>query len=160
MDETTIQLIIFLVFLTGLSLILTRRVVRAHTKSLLTTFIGVLVGLVVGALLSLPLATLPTPYGTVLPVAVTLLTVVMFGTVFAVRGALFVSFLYQAMTGRGTPAGREIVVDTSAIIDARIVEVANAGFLTGTLLVPRIVLEELQHIADSSDPLRRAKGRR
>ncbi len=160
MDETTIQLIIFLVFLTGLFLVLTRRVVRAHTKSLLTTFIGVLVGLVVGALLSLPLATLPIPYGTVLPLAVTLLTVVMFGTVFAVRGALFVSFLYQAMTGRGTPAGREIVVDTSAIIDARIVEVANAGFLVGTLLVPRIVLEELQHIADSSDPLRRAKGRR
>ncbi|HEY8108531.1 MAG TPA: PIN domain-containing protein [Patescibacteria group bacterium] len=160
MDQDAIQLVIFIGLLTVLALVVTRRIVRSHTKSLLTTFVGVLVGLVVGALLSLPLATLPTPYGTALPIAVTMITVAMFGTLFAVRGSLFVSFLYQAVTGRGTPAGREIVVDTSAIIDARMLDVANAGFLSGTLLVPRIVLEELQHIADSTDPLRRAKGRR
>ncbi|MEX2043615.1 MAG: PIN domain-containing protein [Patescibacteria group bacterium] len=160
MDRDAIQLIIFIGLLTALALVVTRGIVRSHTRALLTTFVGVLAGLVVGALLSLPLATLPAPYGTVLPVAVALITVAMFGTLFAARGSLFVSFLYQAVTGRGTPSGREIVVDTSAIIDARVLDVANAGFLTGTLLIPRIVLEELQHIADSSDPLRRAKGRR
>ncbi|MDP3999996.1 MAG: TRAM domain-containing protein [bacterium] len=160
MDQEAIQLVIFIGLLTVLALLITRGIVRAHTKTLLTTFVGVLAGLVVGALLSLPLATLPSPYGTALPLAVTLLTVAMFGTLFAIRGSLFVSFLYQAVTGRGAPSGREIVVDTSAIIDARILDIANAGFLSGTLLVPRIVLEELQHIADSSDPLRRAKGRR
>lgn len=52
------------------------------------------------------------------------------------------------------------VVDTSALIDARIKDVAEAGFLEGTLLVPRFVLRELQRIADSREHSRRTKGRR
>ncbi|MBP1760902.1 MAG: hypothetical protein H6Q64_444 [Firmicutes bacterium] len=52
------------------------------------------------------------------------------------------------------------VIDTSAIIDGRIYDVALSKFLEGNLLVPLFVVEELQHIADSSDNLRRAKGRR
>ena len=53
-----------------------------------------------------------------------------------------------------------IVVDTSAIIDGRIAEIVESGFIYGTLVVPRFVLDELQHIADSSDTLRRNRGRR
>lgn len=53
-----------------------------------------------------------------------------------------------------------ILVDTSAIIDGRIAGVAEAGFIPGVLLVPRFVLAELQNIADSSDPMRRGRGRR
>ena len=53
-----------------------------------------------------------------------------------------------------------LLVDTSAIIDGRIADISKAGFIDGTLLVPRFVLQELQHIADSADPLRRARGRR
>lgn len=53
-----------------------------------------------------------------------------------------------------------MLIDTSAIIDGRVLEVAQAGFLEGTLIVPRFILGELQHIADSSDPLRRGRGRR
>ncbi|MBI3293048.1 MAG: PIN domain nuclease [Elusimicrobia bacterium] len=52
------------------------------------------------------------------------------------------------------------VLDTSAIIDGRIVDVCEAKFLTGTLVVPRFVLRELQEIADSSDTLKRVRGRR
>jgi uncharacterized protein YacL len=52
------------------------------------------------------------------------------------------------------------LVDTSVIIDGRIADICDSGFIEGTLLVPRFVLHELQHIADSSDVLRRAKGRR
>ncbi|HRW11696.1 MAG TPA: TRAM domain-containing protein [Syntrophomonas sp.] len=52
------------------------------------------------------------------------------------------------------------VIDTSAIIDGRIYDVALSKFLEGNLLVPLFVVEELQHIADSSDSLRRGKGRR
>ncbi|HPO16004.1 MAG TPA: TRAM domain-containing protein, partial [Candidatus Hydrogenedentes bacterium] len=51
------------------------------------------------------------------------------------------------------------LVDTSVIIDGRIADVCQSGFIEGTLLVPRFVLKELQNIADSSDVLRRAKGR-
>jgi len=52
------------------------------------------------------------------------------------------------------------ILDTSVIIDGRIQDVCRAGFLEGTLILPRFVLQELQHIADSSDPLKRNKGRR
>ncbi|MDX1935303.1 MAG: TRAM domain-containing protein [Capsulimonadales bacterium] len=52
------------------------------------------------------------------------------------------------------------VLDTNVIIDGRVADVAKAGFVEGSLYVPGFVLEELQHIADSSDNLKRARGRR
>lgn len=52
------------------------------------------------------------------------------------------------------------LVDTSVIIDARIADIAKAGFAPGKLLIPRFVLAELQNIADSSDAMRRGRGRR
>jgi uncharacterized protein YacL len=52
------------------------------------------------------------------------------------------------------------ILDTSVIIDGRVADVVEAGFLEGTLVVPPFVLRELQHIADSSDPLKRNRGRR
>ena len=52
------------------------------------------------------------------------------------------------------------MVDTSAIIDGRIADLTATGFVEGILVVPRFVLDELRHIADSSDPLRRNRGRR
>ena len=69
----------------------------------------------------------------------------------------------------GTPVGdvnanwaenRSILLDTSVIIDGRISDIARTGFLPGSLLIPRFVLIELQYIADSSDSLRRQRGRR
>jgi len=53
-----------------------------------------------------------------------------------------------------------ILVDTSAIIDGRIADISETGFISGMLVVPRFVLEELQHIADSADSMRRNRGRR
>lgn len=58
------------------------------------------------------------------------------------------------------PQKRYKVIDTSAIIDGRIAEVVESGFLEGTLVVPQFVLKELQFVADSSDPLKRNRGRR
>ena len=57
-------------------------------------------------------------------------------------------------------SGNIILVDTSALIDGRILEVAKTDFLFGKLIIPSYILSELQNIADSQDPLRRAKGRR
>jgi uncharacterized protein YacL len=54
----------------------------------------------------------------------------------------------------------KILVDTSAIIDGRIADITETGFVSGMLVVPRFVLEELQHIADSADSMRRNRGRR
>ncbi len=52
------------------------------------------------------------------------------------------------------------ILDTSVIIDGRIADICKTGFLEGTLVIPGFVLEELQHIADSSDVLKRNRGRR
>lgn len=52
------------------------------------------------------------------------------------------------------------LLDTSVIIDGRIADICETGFLEGTLLIPVFVLEELQHIADSADALKRVRGRR
>lgn len=57
-------------------------------------------------------------------------------------------------------AGSVKLVDTSVLIDGRIADICASGFVEGVLMVPRFVLKELQHIADSADVLRRAKGRR
>ncbi len=62
----------------------------------------------------------------------------------------------RTVRGRGNPK----ILDTSVIIDGRVADVMKAGFLEGPLLVPRSVLAELQRIADSSDTLRRNRGRR
>jgi uncharacterized protein YacL len=56
-------------------------------------------------------------------------------------------------------AGKK-VLDTSSLIDGRILDIANTGFLEGILILPRFVLTELQGVADSSDPARRARGRK
>jgi uncharacterized protein YacL len=52
------------------------------------------------------------------------------------------------------------IIDTSAIIDGRIADVCDAGFVEGTFILPQFILQELQHIADSADSLKRARGRR
>lgn len=92
---------------------------------------------------------------------------IMLVLVFAVS-AFFVANRHLLPFGRSREAGapgarlgpRPKIIDTSAIIDGRIVEVVEANFLDGRLLVPRFVLGELQHIADAEDPLRRKRGRR
>lgn len=69
-------------------------------------------------------------------------------------------------TGDAAAAARETadacpkILDTSVIIDGRVLEISRTGFLEGDLIVPSFVLDELRHIADSADPLRRARGRR
>lgn len=66
--------------------------------------------------------------------------------------------------GKTMPAGRQVenalFLDTSAIIDGRILDVARLGFLIGSIILPEFILLELKHIADSKDSLKRARGRR
>lgn len=59
-----------------------------------------------------------------------------------------------------TKGGRPMVLDTSVIVDGRIADIANTRIITAELVVPRFVLQELQTIADSSDKLKRSRGRR
>jgi uncharacterized protein YacL len=60
----------------------------------------------------------------------------------------------------GSASGTPKIIDTSVIVDGRIVEILESGFLEGPFLLPRFVLRELQAIADSTDPMKRTRGRR
>lgn len=66
----------------------------------------------------------------------------------------------ESLQDKATIGEYPMVVDTSVLIDGRILPMVNSGFIVGTLVIPQVVLGEVQHIADSSDPVRRAKGRR
>ncbi|MFH0750903.1 MAG: PIN domain-containing protein [Chloroflexota bacterium] len=147
---------------------LVRWVQELSTAEFVTAVLGLVLGLVMGLLLGFPMAAFPAPYGTWLPVGVSItLGLGMAGLTVAKRhdliGAAEAIGLFRrrgeeaAAPRRGEP---HAVVDTSAIIDGRIADIAEAGFLQGTLVVPRVVLEELQRIADSPDAMRRARGRR
>lgn len=68
--------------------------------------------------------------------------------------------LVSAINKKQIQFGSPKILDTSVIIDGRILDVARSGFIEGTLIVPRFVLKELQNIADSADMTRRTKGRR
>jgi len=64
------------------------------------------------------------------------------------------------VAGSGSAAGTPKIIDTSVIVDGRIVEILESGFLDGPFLLPRFVLRELQAVADSTDPMKRTRGRR
>lgn len=76
------------------------------------------------------------------------------------RETLHFPFMGHSTTSPVVSLQRPMVLDTSAIIDGRVLDIAKTGFLTGTLLIPNFVLTELQQVADSSDFLKRARGRR
>jgi uncharacterized protein YacL len=122
---------------------------------------AVLIGLVMGLLLGIPLAQLGGTAGSVLPpIGSVVLAALMLAATLFKRDVLLpalAGLLPGTRTQRGSP---RVVVDTSAVIDGRIVDIAHAGFILGTLTVPRFVLDELQRIADSPDALRRNRGRR
>ncbi len=142
---------------------------RVEAQTLMAGMLGLIVGLVVAALLAFPLSLLPSPLGEIIPF-VGVIVMAYFGiTVFVMRQADIFGVLRTIFQGRGAgdapttgseTTRRTILLDTSVIIDGRIADIARTGFVTGQFLIPRFVLNELQYIADSSDGLRRQRGRR
>jgi uncharacterized protein YacL len=148
---------------------LRRLISQMPSQALVAAMVGLVVGLIIAALLSPPLSLLPAPLGQILP----FVGVLVFGwlgmLVFVMRQHdLFTVFRERSsalpisdLGGASPPsANNTILLDTSVIIDGRIADVCQTGFISGTLLVPRFILNELQHIADSSETLRRNRGRR
>ncbi len=82
------------------------------------------------------------------------------GVALSLKGAKHFNLLLPQYTATEEGPSRNIIVDTSVIIDGRIADIVETGFVEGMLIIPRFVLKELQIIADSSDPLKRTRGRR
>jgi uncharacterized protein YacL len=144
--------------------------VKVSAQTLFSGLIGLIAGLTVAVLLSFPLSRLPSPFGQVFPFLGVLLFSYLGVAVFLMRQNDLSLFLGSFSKGgpqsssvdqsAGWAESRTILLDTSVIIDGRIADIARTGFLPGSLLIPRFVLNELQYIADSPDSLRRQRGRR
>ncbi len=140
---------------------------RLAAETLFAGLTGLVVGMLTAALLAFPLSMLPSPFGNVLPFVGVLIFAYLGVSLFVMRQGDIMGLL-SAMSGRSEGGGssswtnlnRNILLDTSVIIDGRVSDIAKTGFLPGTLLIPRFVLNELQYIADSPDGLRRQRGRR
>jgi uncharacterized protein YacL len=132
------------------------------THQLVAAIIGLIVGLLVAALLAGPLSRLPGILGEVLP----FIGAIIFGylgmAVMTIRQQDILNLFSGRLPFKEVALHRDnyVLLDTSVIIDGRIADISRTGFISGTMLIPRFVLNELQHIADSSDMLRRNRGRR
>ncbi len=146
-----------------------RQMRRVPAQQLLAATIGLIVGLIIAALTAFPLSLLPPPFSNILP----FVSLILFGYIGAWVMIMRERDIFNLFGGRfardgarvkgasaEAPSERLILLDTSVIIDGRIADVSRTGFLDGALTIPRFVLNELQHIADSSDALRRNRGRR
>jgi uncharacterized protein YacL len=151
---------------------LRRLVQQVPASTIFSATVGLFVGLALGAIAAYPVSLLPAPLGQFLPFIIA----VAFG-----YAGLAISIsrpeLLQSMRERffpkeaaapaaespeasGDEAPPAILLDTSVIIDGRIADICRTGFIQGELIVPLFVLNELQHVADSADTLRRNRGRR
>ncbi|MFA5891702.1 MAG: TRAM domain-containing protein [Actinomycetota bacterium] len=135
-----------------------RRMVDIEGADLVSGSLGAIAGVLLGSLGGWPLLLLPSR-AVGLPVLGLLLVVL--GFLGFRLGVLKREDLLQlvGLTYR-TRASDLRVLDTSGVLDARLIDFVRAGVLRGTLLVPQFVLEEAQGIADSSDPVRRRRARR
>ncbi|KPL58171.1 MULTISPECIES: PIN/TRAM domain-containing protein [Rossellomorea] len=144
--------------------------VKAPVTDLLFGSLGLIIGLFVAYLFGIPFNQMEIPIvNTVIPILLTLLLGYLgFQVGFKKRDELVNLF---GTANRGKKKGSEEdldeegvktlkILDTSVIIDGRIADICQTGFLEGIVVIPQFVLEELQHIADSSDVLKRNRGRR
>lgn len=140
---------------------------RLAAETLFAGLTGLIVGLLIAALLGFPLSLLPQPFSQILPF-IGVIVFSYFGVSLFVMRQGDIMGLLGTLSGRGeggsssswSNLNRNILLDTSVIIDGRVADIAKTGFLPGTLLIPRFVLNELQYIADSPDGMRRQRGRR
>jgi uncharacterized protein YacL len=142
---------------------------KASAQTLIFGLIGLICGLIAAALLAYPISLLPKPFGSILPFIAVLLFGYLGIVLFVARqkdlNNIFRSLSKSGAKDENTETGglqdtHRILVDTSAIIDGRIADIARTGFIPGRLLIPRFVLNELQYVSDSADNLRRQRGRR
>jgi uncharacterized protein YacL len=140
-----------------------RGVANASIKDIVAVAIGLGFGSLVAAPLAFIMSMLPSPTSYVALVA---MTVIVIGSAVSVAIIRRDDLIDPWFKPKGSKVNEPesglmpLVLDTNIAIDGRVLEVMETGFLPNPLIVPRFVLDELQHIADSEDPQRRARGRR
>jgi len=141
-----------------------RNVTDLPAADLVSGTVGLVVGLLI-ALLLFPVLELLSWGRPFVPFIVSAVLGVMGFRIGYSKREELVQFVARSRAGgqeksKHKPYEEHKILDTSVIIDGRIADICKTGFIEGTLVIPEFVLEELQHIADSSDLLKRNRGRR
>jgi len=149
--------------LAGLALLMEGRMKRVPLRNLAGGFVGLILGIMVVSLIS----------NALFPILFNnqQMILALYGLLYGICGYVGIRIGFKKgdefqMPGRkpfsrGLPQGENSkILDTSVIIDGRIADITETGFVEGPLLIPQFVLGELQHIADSSDPVKRTRGKR
>lgn len=134
------------------------------TRDKIALVLGLSVGLLLAAILAIPIILFLTPYSPAIAITVALLlgVSVMYLTTVA---ALSMKEEFRVYMPPHEPEEEKVpkekfkILDTNVIIDGRIADIARAGFIEPPIYVPGFILDELQHIADSSDAIRKTRGR-
>ena len=142
------------------------RIRKATLKTLIGGAVGSVLG-IVGATLISWIISVQSANGITgeLKSFLTLTLTLLMGYVGLIVGAVKGDYLDLTALGgifveKGTTKAHSLILDTSVIIDGRVADIAETGFLSGTLVIPQFVLRELQQIADSADSIKRNRGRR
>lgn len=141
--------------------LLERALARRSAREIVALFVGLAIGLFIANAIALVLVQLPFLRQSIIRYFIFPFINIMIGylgIITTLRKKSEFAFLNIFLN---PPKERKVaLLDTSVIIDGRIADIAELGFLEGTSIVPRFILRELQYIADSPDPLKRARGRR
>lgn len=134
---------------------------RVSVSGLSSTVFGLILGLIMSKLVGDAFSLSPIEPQTLNLIRVILALIFCYlGMVMALRGKDEFNIIIPYVRLRRQNETEEIIlVDTSVIIDGRIIDIARTGFLSGKIIIPRFVLRELQQIADSTDPIKRQRGR-
>jgi uncharacterized protein YacL len=135
---------------------------RVSLRGLTAAVFGLLLALIIANLISAAIATIEMDGAarTAIKISSTLILAYL-GIVFSMRGRdefnVIIPYVkFQRQDQSDTP----VILDTSAIVDGRIADLIQTNFVDGYFVIPRFILKELQQIADSADPLKRARGKR
>lgn len=149
--------------LTKLTLWFEQRLNKMSMQEIVGGTIGLIIGLIIAALLGSAISWLPW-IGGILKIVVALMLGYLGVSVGTKRKEELLGFLPRFGKDKSKTEAKPVamykILDTSVIIDGRVADICKSGFIEGTLIIPVFVLEELRHIADSSDLLKRNRGRR
>ncbi len=153
-----------------------RNLSKMSIQEIMSGAIGAIVFLFITFFLTMPLSKIWPSVGGLITVVINILAALL-GANIAIKKKDEISAFFHSLRVRGGSTGKERsdvdvkdkkpvyegtpkILDTSVIIDGRIFDICKTGFVEGKLVIPFYVLEELRHIADSSDSLKRNRGRR
>ena len=147
-----------------IALFVVRRLLKVSFPYFFMGLLGLIIGLALGSLAAIPFARLSGNYGRWLPLIIDVFVTISVLDLFLAQSKA-ASFFFAKIANRlqgekSEVSSMEIILDTSVLIDGRIEEIARSGFVMGKLIILQFVLNELQAVADSEEPLRRAKGRK